>query len=218
MSNKERYDRVTVNAKVLMVSPKAQISDGLWKQDVHIADSMTSTKLILFENKIDSLVKGETYKFENILVNEFQHEKYLQVPRNGSTGTKIEELPNVVAHDDVPDTFPTVLSAEIVGVLSLDSYISCLNCKSKITISTDTTGKCNKCSLIQSLRHSTKQLRAKVIISTPGGNYLTLDVFGQNVAAIAEIDEAEVTADNLISAQPFSCSYNGTVMNSVTRP
>ena len=60
--------------------------------------------------------------------------------------------------------------------------------------------------------------RAKVIISTPGGNYLTLDVFGQNVAAIAEIDEAEVTADNLISAQPFSCSYNGTVMNSVTRP
>ncbi len=32
VSNKERYDRVTVNAKVLMVSPKAQISDGLWKQ------------------------------------------------------------------------------------------------------------------------------------------------------------------------------------------
>ena len=77
VSNKERYDRVTVNAKVLMVLPKAQISDGLWKQDVHIADSTTSTKLILFENKIDSLVKGETYKFENILVNEFQREKYL---------------------------------------------------------------------------------------------------------------------------------------------
>ncbi len=49
--------------------------------------------------------------------------------------------------------------------------------------------------------------RDKVIISTPGGHYLTLNVFGQNVAAIAEIDEAEVTADNLISAQPFSCSY-----------
>ena len=148
------------------------------------------------------------------MVNEFQREKYLQIPCKGSTVTEIENLDGIVVEDDVPDT-PTILSAEVVGVLSLDTYISCLNCKSKITKTSDTMGQCTKCSMKQSLRHSTKQLRAKIVLSTPGGEYITLNAFGATVQKIA--DCTEVTVDKLINAKPFTLTHNTGVIISVTR-
>ena len=190
LDSKERYDRVTVSAKVLIVSQKVLLPEGLCKQDVHIGDSTAYEKIVLFENDIDTLEKGKTYKFENVMVNEFQKEKYRQIPRTGSKLTEIENLEVVVVEDAVPDT-PTIPSAEVVGVLSMNTFISCINCKSKITKTSDTMGQCTKCSMKQSLRHSTKQLRAKIVLTTPGGEYITLNALADCTEVSRQVDQCE---------------------------
>ena len=59
-----------------------------------------------------------------------------------------------------------------------------------------------------------KQLSVKLIISA-GAAYLTLNVFGSNVADITE--QKEVTNESLLSVPPFTLTYKLNVVTGVQR-
>ncbi len=51
---------------------------------------------------------------------------------------------------------------EVAAVLSLDTFLVCLVCKSQITPTTERLGRCAKCDALQALKHCKKQWSAKL--------------------------------------------------------
>ena len=92
---------------------------------------------------------------------------------------EIEDVGEVV-EDDLAKDSVTVDSAEVIGVMTLDSYSACLACNSKVELSGSEMGCCSKCKMQQHTSCCKKHLNAKLMISA-GSSYLTLIVFGSNV-------------------------------------
>lgn len=49
------YDKITIRAKVVKVQPPVQLSAGLKKQEITVADSTGAIKVTLWENSINSV-------------------------------------------------------------------------------------------------------------------------------------------------------------------
>ena len=123
------------------------VSDGLKIQNVIVADKTKAVKLVLWQSDIESLITGKTYRFHSFVIKTFQAEKYIQWPKVGATITDTKSLDTVV-EDDV-NIFDTVDECEIAGVMSLDCYLACANCKGKTVEKTDLLIVCNKCGMVQ---------------------------------------------------------------------
>ena len=101
-----------------------------------------------------------------------QRSIYIQWPKGGATITDTKSLDKVV-EDDV-NIFDTVDECEIAGVMSLDCYLACANCKGKRVEKTDLLNVCNKCGMVQKKDHCSTQRKCKLLLSVTGGDYMTL--------------------------------------------
>ena len=74
--------------------------------------------------------------------------------------------------DNMAEDFVTVIGAEVIGVLKLESYPACTAqaCNSKVEPTSGKLGCCSKCEMVQHIEHCKKQLTAKVVIAD-GENY-----------------------------------------------
>ena len=99
-------------------------------------------------------------------------EKYLSLPKEGAVLAEISDI-GEVAEDDLADEYTTIADAEVVGVVSIDSYLACIACKCKVETTSEKLGKCTKCNVVQCSEHCMKQLSLKLIISA-GAAYLTV--------------------------------------------
>ncbi len=122
------------------------------------------------------------------------------MPKEGATMAEIGDI-GEVAEDDLP-VDDTIGRAEVAGVLTLASYLSCLACKSKVEPTTDKMGKCK---MDQNMERCKTQLNAKMVV-TCGDSYLTLNAFGSNV-----MDVAEKEVKSLLCARPFTLTYTGSL-------
>ena len=112
--------------------------------------------------------------------------------------------------------FETITGSEVVGVSKFASYQACLSCKNKVNPgNSDSNGTCSKCGMKQKLSRCPKQLRATMIVTTPGGGYLEVTAFGKHLEEIAGTDR--VDEDALIEAKPFNFSHNLKVISTVSR-
>lgn len=57
--------------------------------------------------------------------------------------------------------------------------------------------------------------RAELLLTIPGGSYITLSTFGKQLTEIAQTDEP--TREKLIAAEPFTARYKSGVINTVSR-
>ena len=110
-----------------------------------------------------------------------------------------------VATDDV-DTYDQINQSEVAAVLSLDDYLVCLSCKNKVQPVDESSGICASCGVSQKLSFCNRQLRAKLLFTCPGEEYIQLSVFGDHLKEICGHDT--VTTDKLIQASPFNFTYN----------
>ena len=101
-------------------------------------------------------------------------------------------------------------------VLSLDDYLVCLSCKNKVQPVDESSGICASCGVSQKLSFCNRQLRAKLLFTCPGEEYIQLSVFGDHLKEICGHDT--VTRDKLIQGSPFNFTYNQQVINSVSQP
>ena len=212
LDQRRAFERISVDAKVVRVGDPAAVSGGVVKQDVVIADSTSAAKITVWEADIGCLVEGTSYCFNDV-VREYQQSKYLSLPIEGATVVEIGEM-GEVCEDDIADDCVTVSGAEVAGVLSLQSYEACLMCSCKVEATSGNLGCCTKCNMQQVISKCRKQLNAKLLISS-GDSYLALNVFGSNVCDIAQTQE--VTAEVLLSASPFTLTYDNNVVTSICR-
>ncbi len=158
---------------------------------------------------------GNSYRLEDAVVCSYQGNKYISVPKNGATITKIEDIGDVDEEDLADNTF-TVKDAEVIGVQSLGTYWACVACKSKVTPSTTGISSCSKCGLAQRTDHCKEELSAKLYTSTGNGaEYLTLNIFGNNVRDIAQ--KNDITVESLLCAKPFTLVHDQNVITNIER-
>ena len=216
LTTKNDFDRIFVVAKVTRISETATVSGGITKQDVKIADSTGTVKLTLWEADIGKVTEDTTYRFSSMMVRSYQGCKYLSMPKQGGSITQCDDDIGEVADDDHDQVDITIHAAEVAAVISLESYAACIACKSKVKELTDKLGSCTKCDTMQCLPKCTQQLSAKLVIAhSTVTEFLTLLAFGTNVSDIAR--NANVTAELLLEAPPFTLTYNN-VITSVGRP
>ena len=208
-----RFDHVSFNAKVVRVDSEAVVADGLKVQNIVVADHTKAVKVAIWEADIGSVQKHKSYFFENFVVNIFKSEKFLQWPKTGATVTEIDNIGDV-EQDDVPG-LESVNGAEVAGVLNLDCSTVCIACKSRVDKKNQRMGICCKCGMTQSLERCATQMRARLLLTVPGGEYITVRAYGKQLEKIA--DTADVTEETLITSQPFNLTHDHNMVNTVSR-
>lgn len=69
------FQRITVAAKVINLSEPISVSSGKRKQDVIISDCTNTTRLTVWEEDIGTLRVNNSYRFENVVVREFNQRR-----------------------------------------------------------------------------------------------------------------------------------------------
>lgn len=209
------YDRVSVMAKVVKVKQPVHVSGGLTKQDITIADETGRAILTLWEKDVETLTTNTSYHFNKVTVREYQGSKYLSFPKNDASISSIADIGDISDEDFSDCDDDLVHGAEIIGVLSLQTFWSCLMCKAKVVQTTENFGSCTKCQMDQKLTHCSVSSMAKLLISS-GTDYHTLNVFDSNLKDIAE--QEPITTELLLAARPFTFTYANNVITTISRP
>lgn len=120
------------------------------KQESIIADVTGQVRAVLWENEIGKLVIDASYKLDKISVRIFNDVKYLSL----STATIITpvddvgEVTNLDSDEElIPESGNRVMNGSIIGVVSIDSYSSCVNCKGKVEWISGIMGQCTRCNI-----------------------------------------------------------------------
>lgn len=78
-------EHVTILAKVTHLNDPTKVRTGKTKRDAIIADSTGSIQFTLWEDQINFLVMGHSYKLINAKVSVFRGAKYLSYPRENAS-------------------------------------------------------------------------------------------------------------------------------------
>ena len=147
LSNVSVGQLVTVKAKVVHLSPiKVLQSKKLRMILTHLVDP-SSTIIVLWEEFVTAVAKGDTYVFSDIRVKKDKHSNEIYV-NTAKTGTKIipsdpftEILPITAEKPNEHNT--TTLTGEILGVNKVHYYLACCKCSKKVTFTESAIVKCH---------------------------------------------------------------------------
>ena len=89
LSEQDEYDKVTIKAQIIKVNEPKKFGPGNLKQDVIIADSTATAKLMLWESDVNMLLETKSYQMSRKIVST---KKYLSVPSTGSTIEETDDL------------------------------------------------------------------------------------------------------------------------------
>lgn len=126
------YQTVDVEVKVLHKSPlKETLFQGnctKCKTDVIVADHTNSAKLVLWEDIIDKVDSGKSYRFNNCKIRIFDDHKYINT-NEFTKITEIEEIKNVNLMS--PQIQEHMITAKCMGV-EIKKSSSCILCNRKL--------------------------------------------------------------------------------------
>jgi hypothetical protein len=114
-----------------------------------------------------------------------------------------------------------VKNAQIVGVLDMQTYSSCVKCRSKVIPDEDDDDLCEcvKCKMTQCQEFTQKQLFVRIMLQSQT-QQVVLWAFGKTITDILQtpnIDPAKVTKSMLLRAEPFSLTYSWGIIQSTRR-
>ena len=211
----QNFQKIIVDVKVLDAPIPSTVSSGKSKQDVVIADNTATSKVVLWEDHIGSLLENCSYTLKNFVVREYGT-KYLSMPREGSEIISIEDIGEV---EDFIDTLEeqqqrrTLHDAQIIAVPYLDSYKGCIHCKARVEPISPLLGRCSKDGCLMSQRYDfcVKQCSAKLMMQHGRDkDVFTLHAFGNILSQLADpATGEEITAEELLHSSKLSTvTYN----------
>ena len=140
---------------------------------------------------------------DKITVRIFNDVKYLSI----SSATNITPVDNVgeVTNLDgdeelIPDSGNRVLNGSIIGVVSIDSYFSCVNCRGKVDWISGIMGQCTRCNIKLKYGSCNKSQTATLIFQPVSGDNIKISVFNNELETLTS--SAAVGCD--IEEQLFS--------------
>ena len=210
------FQRVSVDIKVVAINEPLNVAGGKTKQDITVADDTSTARLTLWQENVDTLTINGSYHLSGMVVREFQTQKYLSMARIGTEIKEIEDIGDVIAqpHDGTTECFE-ITDATIIGVIQLDSYNSCMNCKARVETINAPNGNCSKCSMLQRVDKCTKQLSAKLLFDSAGSN-ISLHAFTSILMRMIGYDDNDtlpetttLTQEQLLNTPCFTkITYN----------
>ena len=184
----------------------------LVKQDCFIADETGMCRLVLWEENIGTVKKGETYKFKKMLVRKFNGVNYLSKTEESAIehADDIGEVnTDFVQHEDTTCTQKAVVG-EIISVLSCEEYLCCSECNSKIEPK-GACGTCTRCCTMVRLSKCPTSTTARIKIERDGGGYEIVSVFNNTIATIvgyADCESSATTMERLLQTPQLTFFIN----------
>ena len=196
IQDKEDYQPVTVSAKVLQADPKLMVKSGLYKQDLHIADNTATSKLTVWQDTIDTLRVGTTYKLQGLSIRTYKSTKFLTTIKGEFSSMEIPNLENCKNLQ-----LSTVTDAAIEGAwVTKTTCCQASTCNGSVQPTTTVLGGCTKCQMAQMLATCGKKMSARILV-TNNDEHLYFTVPMQLVAKITgemQLDDPE-TVEELLS-------------------
>ena len=156
------------------------------KQDFTVADSTAAVRGVVWENHLDVLKENTSYKIVCATVRSFNGAKYISVGERSIVEVK-DDIGYVVDElidgglDDIK-----VVKAEIVAVLSCESYCSCKNCDGKVTQINEIVEKCGKCNAKLKISKCKDKRVGRIIIEADNQTEYKLIIFDNVLNQIAD--------------------------------
>lgn len=211
----QNFQKVIVDVKVLEAPQPITVSSGKHKQDVIIADHSATSKVVLWEDHIGSLLETNSYTLKNFVVREYSNIKYLSLPREGSQIIPIDDIGEVEEVDDIEEQQRReIFDAQIIAVPYLDTYKSCIRCKARVEPLSPPLGRCSKEECLMSQRYDFcgDQCSAKLMLQCgqlQGKDVITLHAFGNILSELTKAEGEDVTVESLLNSPKLSLvKYN----------
>lgn len=197
------------------------------EQVLVIADVTATTWLTIWENEIGSLESNTLYILKGVTVHQFCGKQFLSTTKDILCIIKTEDIGEVIEenNEDIEplpslNTF-TIKNAKVIGILDMQTYSSCVRCKSKVHEDDDdeTLCICTKCKMTQTKDSANTQLSIRVVVKSPTTE-VVLRAFGNTISDILQqpdIDHAEITKGMLLKADPFSLTYSEGIIQSIRK-
>lgn len=208
------FQKVSIRVKVIFVNDPEEVKRGLTKQECVIGDATGRCKVILWEDNVDLLVEGASYKMSGLMVRVYRGKKYLSIPRENFEVVSIDDIGCVEECESEDEEKREMKGGVVVGVKFFDVYSGCYACKGKVQPMSDVLAECTRCGMTQRLSRCNELASAKVDIETQGV-IKSLSVFSPR---IEEICQGEGSKLALLSSEPFDLTYSeNNIILSVSR-
>ena len=176
------------------------------KTDVIVADHTNSAKLVLWEDIIDKVDSGKSYRFNNCKIRIFNDRKYINT-NEFTKITEIEDIKNVNLMS--PQIQEHMITAKFMGV-EVKKSSSCILCNRKLDCQLQKeTIKCQNCHITILSSVAKTKLACQLLLQVDN-KFLTYTAFNDSIQSFlkyigcptpaAELDEKELTI-KLLSAR-----------------
>lgn len=219
------YSIVSVTIKVIRVDNPTQVKPDLCKQDLYIADATGSARLTLWQESINCLELEQCYAINSLVVNTFNHKKYLTTPKSGFSHKLIEDIGDVQSTTEPEEPNNELHNVHVGGIQYIKKYRSCLSCEREVDEISSVIGRCTKCKMAQCLNRCHSNLSARLLIIYNDSDKLTLTAFLPSLQQIADDSTLSYATETnewefqLLLASPFTVTYSPSyIIQSVSRP
>lgn len=152
---------------------------------------------MLWEHNIGKLQGNTTYKLDGAIIKEFNDTRHLSIDGE----VKISQEEDIEVVTDTGDcTVNKSIEGQIIGVLSTDEYLSCLNCKSKVNQISLTTGQCHRCLLKMKLSMCETHSSASIIFRSSDNTDYRVQLYTKELAVLTQNIPGITLADRLLNA------------------
>ena len=115
-----------------------------------VADESGALCLSVWENEVNSMKQGESYRLENVSVREYVGKKLVSTSTKGSI---IKAIPDIGQVDEQTQPGMENISkmSKVVGLQKFGTYAICFKCNSKVAVDEDDEemGDCVRWKMIQ---------------------------------------------------------------------
>ncbi len=173
--------KVTLIATVVAVAPARAVSTGI-VQDITICDMSGTINLSVWEDNVDKLETGVTYKFTNLNIRSYRGVKSVTLLRQSTyepVGDEIEATPTAIDDEAIYE----LQKARNIGCQHFIIHIHCVNCLGKLQLEggNTTSARCTKCNVFQFVKGRDYEVAANVLLESDSGPPVILKICTLNV-------------------------------------
>ena len=204
------WQKVKITGKVLEIGDTSKLEGGRQVQQVLVADSTATAELALWQDFVDILSLGKSYKLSNLAVKVFNERATLFTPKQNVDIKEIEDLNDVVSPVKSTKNLQNV-KVIAVSVTSGHVYISCKAGYVKPMQTNVEYGKCTDCPTTVLIKTCKFKVSALLTLSY-GGFQIKLSARDDTLASIAQLPLTDVTDLSLLAAPAFTVVYNMAIL------
>jgi hypothetical protein len=211
-------NRVSIKGKVISLSDSEEIKSTLAsgkvfvKKDGVISDESRASRLVLWENHVESVKCGKCYAISDVCIKSYSGQKYFST----TDDTTIQEIAEIGTVCQTINTGEEQFVGDIVGVISSNSYYSCISCSAKVD-GDGVIGCCSKCGMKQKINRCKRNSVLQVMIENDSKIRKTVSMFGSVIDDLIKDEEDELldfeTKVLMSTTKIFTIRPNNTVLS-----